>query len=97
MLFRALIVSLGYLWPYTNWSCLGSCLIFLTGVVAAFGLNQASFFYRTKSLLSLDRRSQNSVSVSFAVKTLPGVYIVCNGVLSPRTETVVPFQGGNYQ
>ena len=33
--------------PYTNWSCLGSCLTFFTGMVAAFGSTQASFFYYT--------------------------------------------------
>ena len=33
--------------PYTNWSCLGSCLTFFTGMVAAFGSTQASFFYHS--------------------------------------------------
>ena len=55
--------------PYTNWLCLGFCLTFLTGMVAASLQPKPHLFYRIKSLLSLDRRSQNSVS--FAVKTLP--------------------------
>ena len=29
--------------PYTNWLCLGFCLTFLTGMVAAFASTQASF------------------------------------------------------
>ena len=55
--------------PYTNWLCLGFCLTFLTGMVAAFASTQASFILPYKVTFKPDRRSQNSVS--FAVKTLP--------------------------
>ena len=56
--------------PYTDRSCLGSCVIFFAGVVAAFGSTQASFLPK-KAILRLDRMSQDSAS--FALTTRSGV------------------------